>query len=118
MTNINYLGRSSILSHVNATLQGLPTIRACNASTILEQEFHDYQDMNTATDFLFQSTSIWFGVCLDVVCLLFIATVTYSFLILEMSMLDTNFTITLNIVSIFLIVFSNNITNSVGSTWC
>lgn len=82
-----FVGRSSILSHVNATIQGLSTVRACNASDILQKEFHEFQDHNTSCDFLFNCASTWFAVSLDIVCLLFIATVTYSFLLLEDSKL-------------------------------
>lgn len=89
-TKIISIGRSSILSHVNATLQGLSTVRVCEASEILKNEFYEFQDKNTSTDFLFHCSSTWFGICLNIICLLFIATVTYSFLLLEKSMLIVN----------------------------
>lgn len=73
-------GRSPIFSHMNATLQGLVTVRASNAATILEKEFHEFQDYNTSCWYLYMCASRWFALCLDVVCILFIAIVTYSFL--------------------------------------
>lgn len=82
-----FVGRSLILSHVNATIQGLSTVRACNACDILQKEFHEFQDHNTSCDFMFTCASSWFGASLDIVCLLFIAIVTYSFLLLEDSKL-------------------------------
>lgn len=68
---------------MNASLQGLSTIRAFNAEEMLEKEFHEFQDHNTSALYLFQCASRWFAVWLDVVCLLFITFVTYSFLILK-----------------------------------
>lgn len=65
---------------MNATLQGLPTIRAFNANTFLEKEFHEFQDFNTSCWYLFICASRWFALWLDIVCLMFIAFVTYSFL--------------------------------------
>lgn len=77
------LGHSPILSHVNATLQGLPTVRACDATEALEKEFHEFQDRNSSCNYLFSCASIWFAVWLDIICLLFTASVTYSFLLLQ-----------------------------------
>ena len=87
-------GRSPILSHVNATLQGLTTIRACNASKMLEKEFYAFQDHNTSCFFMSNSASRWLTLCLNFLSVLFIACVTYSFLILQNSkFLDSNFDI-------------------------
>lgn len=79
--SISTSGRSPIFSHMNATLQGLATIRAFNADKVLEKEFHEFQDHNTSCWYLFICASRWFALWLDLVCLLFIAFVTYSFLI-------------------------------------
>lgn len=76
---------SPIFSHLNATLQGLPTVRALNAGKVLEKEFHEFQDHSTSCTYLFFCASHWFSLSMDIVCLLFIASVTYSFLILESS---------------------------------
>ncbi len=75
-----YLGRSPIFSHVNATLQGLSTVRACNATKLLEKEFHAFQDYNTSCWFLFSCSSLWYAIWLDFTCFLYITCVTYSFL--------------------------------------
>ncbi|XP_031635556.1 multidrug resistance-associated protein 4-like [Contarinia nasturtii] len=80
---IEALSRSPIFSHMNATLQGLSTVRAFNASKILEKEFHEFQDYNTSCWYLFICSSRWFALWLDVVCLLFVTFVTYSFLLLS-----------------------------------
>lgn len=68
---------------MNASLQGSATIRAFNASGVLEKEFHEFQDHNTSTFYLYISATRWFAVSLDLLCLAFIAIVTYSFLLME-----------------------------------
>ncbi|XP_055326164.1 probable multidrug resistance-associated protein lethal(2)03659 [Sitodiplosis mosellana] len=80
---IEAMSRSPIYSHVNATLQGLSTVRAFNAENFLEKEFHDFQDFNTSCWYLFTSAGRWFAFWLDVVCLVYVAIVTYSFLIFD-----------------------------------
>lgn len=75
-----FTARSPIFSHMNATLQGLPTIRGFKAESILEKEFHDCQDHNTSSWFLFTYATRGFAVWLDVICVIYIGVVTYSFL--------------------------------------
>lgn len=79
------LAYSPIISHVNASLQGLSTIRAFNAGKMLEKEFHTFQDHSTSCTYLFSCANAWFSLFMDVVCLLFLASVTYGFLMLESS---------------------------------
>lgn len=68
---------------MNATIQGLPTIRAFNASKTLEKELHEIQDYNTSCIHLVLCSSRWFALSLDMVCVLYVACVTFSFLLLE-----------------------------------
>lgn len=78
----HFVGRSPIFSHVNATLQGSATVHAFNAGEILEKEFHEFQDHNTSSFYLFTCASRWFALSVDGVSLIFSIFVTYSFLIL------------------------------------
>ncbi|XP_055326333.1 ATP-binding cassette sub-family C member 4-like [Sitodiplosis mosellana] len=78
---IEALSRSPIFSHVNATIQGSSTVRAFNAEKFLENEFHEFQDFNTSCWYLFIGASRWFAFWLDLVCLLYVIVVTYSFLL-------------------------------------
>ncbi|KAJ8870929.1 hypothetical protein PR048_027231 [Dryococelus australis] len=74
--------RSPVFSHLNASLQGLSTIRAFSAQKILQQEFDNHQDLHSSAFYLFVSSGRAFGLYLDFVCQIFIACVTVSFLIM------------------------------------
>lgn len=113
MTFLFRLGRSPIFSHVNATLQGLTTVHACNASKMLEQEFHAFQDHNTSCTFLANSSSQWFAVSLDVISFLFSTFVTYSFLILP----SCKFTFQSKLTLVLTAIFLNTILKCSGSKW-
>ncbi|KAL2743664.1 putative multidrug resistance-associated protein lethal(2)03659 isoform X1 [Vespula maculifrons] len=74
--------RSPVFGHLNATLQGLPTIRSFDAGEILIKEFDNHQDLHSSAWFIFIASSRAFGFWLDVFCLVYIALVTLSFLIM------------------------------------
>lgn len=81
--SIVVLGRSPIFSHMNSTLQGLSTLRAFGADSIAEKEFHEFQNHNIACWYLSSCASRWVAIWLDMLCVLFITFVTYSFLLFE-----------------------------------
>ncbi|KAF5287553.1 hypothetical protein FQA39_LY15882 [Lamprigera yunnana] len=72
--------RSPVFAHLNASLQGLTTIRAFGAESILEKEFDNHQDLHSSAWYLFISTSRAFGFWLDIVCVMYIIGVTITFL--------------------------------------
>uniref|UniRef100_A0AAG5CQF6 Uncharacterized protein n=1 Tax=Anopheles atroparvus TaxID=41427 RepID=A0AAG5CQF6_ANOAO len=78
--------RSPIFSHASASFQGLSTIRAFGVEKILADEFDKHQDLNTSAWFLFLATTRAFAQWLELVCVLYIAIVTLSFLMVESSM--------------------------------
>uniref|UniRef100_A0A182YG78 ABC transmembrane type-1 domain-containing protein n=1 Tax=Anopheles stephensi TaxID=30069 RepID=A0A182YG78_ANOST len=75
--------RSPIFSHANASFQGLSTIRAFGVEKILADEFDKHQDLNTSAWYLFLATTRAFAQWLELVCVLYIAVVTLSFLMVE-----------------------------------
>lgn len=76
------LTRSPVFQHLNASLQGLTTIRAFRAQPILEKEFDNHQDLHSGAWYLFIASSRAFGFWLDVVCLIYITVVTISFFLM------------------------------------
>ncbi|KAJ2946364.1 hypothetical protein O0L34_g12402 [Tuta absoluta] len=74
--------RSPVFSHLNATLQGITTIRAFGAQEALIREFDNHQDLHSSAWYLFIASSRAFGFWLDLVCVVYIAVVTLSFLVL------------------------------------
>ncbi|XP_071648714.1 ATP-binding cassette sub-family C member 4 [Temnothorax longispinosus] len=77
--------RSPVFTHLNATLNGLTTIRAYCAQDILKHEFDKLQDTHTSTTYMYIVTSTAFGFFLDVFCFVFTSLVTFSFLVLNQS---------------------------------
>ncbi|XP_023313499.1 multidrug resistance-associated protein 4-like [Trichogramma pretiosum] len=75
--------RSPVFTHLTATLNGLTTIRACNAHEVLKKEFDNFQDTNTSAWYLAITTSTAFGFSLDLFCFIFTALVTFSFLLIQ-----------------------------------
>lgn len=76
--------RSPVFTHLNATLQGLTTIRAYGAQDILRAEFDKHQDLHSSAWFMYIASSSAFGFALDVLCFIFTGLVTFSFLITDM----------------------------------
>ncbi|XP_030767940.1 multidrug resistance-associated protein 4-like isoform X2 [Sitophilus oryzae] len=75
------IARSPVFAHLNATLQGLPTIRTNNAEKILVDEFDYLQDVHSSAWFMFLYTSRAFSLWLDWLTAVFIGVVTFSFVI-------------------------------------
>ncbi|KAH1024384.1 hypothetical protein HUJ05_003874 [Dendroctonus ponderosae] len=73
--------RSPVFTHLNATINGLTTIRAFEAQGILRDEFDKYQDGHTSAWFMFIAASSAFGLCMDMLCFVFITLITFSFLL-------------------------------------
>ncbi|EFA04157.2 ATP-binding cassette sub-family C member 4 [Tribolium castaneum] len=75
--------RAPVFSHVSASLYGLPTIRAASAQNMIIKEFDLLQDQHTGSWFMFIASSEAFGLYLDIISTVFLAIVTYQFLIFD-----------------------------------
>ncbi|KAK9680179.1 ABC transporter transmembrane region [Popillia japonica] len=75
--------RAPVFSHVSASLNGLTTIRSSKAQYMVSKEFDVLQDQHTASWYLFLITTETFGFYLDVICVIFLAVVTFQFLIFD-----------------------------------
>ncbi|XP_034236432.1 probable multidrug resistance-associated protein lethal(2)03659 [Thrips palmi] len=73
--------RSPVFSHMNASLNGLTTLRVTNMEVKLIEEFDHHQDLHSSAWYLFLATNRAFGYWLDQLCLVFITAVTFGFLI-------------------------------------
>lgn len=80
-----------MFSHTSASLDGITTIRASGAQFLLQKEFDIHQDLHTRAWFLLVATNTAFGFILDATSVLFLAIVTYSFLIADDGKYNNNY---------------------------
>ncbi|CAL8080013.1 unnamed protein product [Orchesella dallaii] len=80
--------KSPLFTHLTASVQGLTTIRASKRQNILIEQFDSMQDIHSAAWFLFISSNRWFGIWLEMISVLFLASVTFSFLRIAMSQMS------------------------------
>lgn len=78
-----FVAYSPLYSHANATIQGLPTVRAFRANGILYQEFHQLLDMNSEAYYLKICANRAFSFWLDMISLIYMSTVTLSFVVFD-----------------------------------
>lgn len=79
------LARSPVYSHANQTFQGLTTIRAMEAMPQMEKIFHMHQNINSSALFLYTSANRAFSFWTDLICVVYILAVTFSFLVINKS---------------------------------
>lgn len=75
--------RSPVVGYLNASLEGLSTIRAFHAQKLLSQEFDKHLDLYTSTSFTNRCCARAFGLALDTSCTIFIGVIAFYFLIFE-----------------------------------
>lgn len=77
------LAKSPVFSHLASSLDGITTIRALEAETVLSQEFDKHQDVHTAAWFLTIALRCGFGLWLDLISSLFITVTAFGFILLD-----------------------------------
>ncbi|CAH1981017.1 unnamed protein product [Acanthoscelides obtectus] len=75
--------KAPVFSHTSSTLYGLTTIRSSKAERIITKEFDTLQDQHTSTWFLYLASSEAFGFYLDMISTVFLAFVTFQFLVFQ-----------------------------------
>ncbi|XP_014221737.1 probable multidrug resistance-associated protein lethal(2)03659 [Trichogramma pretiosum] len=75
--------RSPVFTHLSATLNGISTIRAYQAQSILKLEFDKFQDVHTSSWYMFTATSMAYAFALDLFTFSFVTFITFSFLIFK-----------------------------------
>ncbi|CAK1546481.1 unnamed protein product [Leptosia nina] len=80
LKRIEAIARSQSLNHAAATVSGLATIRSTGEQQrTLAQEFDKLQDLHSSSWALVLTTNRAFGFWMDMVCCLYLGTVTFSF---------------------------------------
>ncbi|KAL0809379.1 hypothetical protein ABMA28_011577 [Loxostege sticticalis] len=83
LKRIEAIARSQSLNHAAATVNGLTTIRSTREQQrTLAREFDKLQDLHSSSWTLVLSTARAFGWWMDMLCCLFLASVTFSFFLM------------------------------------
>ncbi|XP_011705823.1 PREDICTED: probable multidrug resistance-associated protein lethal(2)03659, partial [Wasmannia auropunctata] len=82
---LNDVTKSPLFSHVNATLNGLPTIRSSGVETekMIRKQFDLLQDRHSGTWYLFLSCSSSFGIFTNLIMCLFLACICFSLILVN-----------------------------------
>lgn len=76
-----HAAKSPVFTHISATLYGIVTVRAFQAQNILQDEFENHQDLNTAVFFMFNAVNNGIGmIAFDLIVYIFVGCILYFFL--------------------------------------
>lgn len=85
------IGRSAIISHTNATISGLSTIRATNSKHVLINELNELQNQNTSVCFTFKAATRAIAFWLELICVCYMAIAIAIFLTFQNRNYSANF---------------------------
>lgn len=68
---------------MNATIQGITTVRAFGVQQLMKNQFDNYQNKHTSAYYTFVCCARSFGFWIDAISTVYIIVVTYSFLLLD-----------------------------------
>ncbi|VVC32373.1 Hypothetical protein CINCED_3A009972 [Cinara cedri] len=72
--------RSPIYGHMTSSMEGLITIRAHKTENVLIKEFDKRQDSHSSAWYMFIALNEGFGVWLDIICVVYMSIITFTFL--------------------------------------
>nr|CAI5863362.1 unnamed protein product [Callosobruchus analis] len=82
--------KSPVFTHVSSTISGLVTIRTCQIENTLIQQFEDHQDVNTSAWWMIGALQAGLGIWIDAICVLFIACISFTFIIVQSASKQTS----------------------------
>ncbi|XP_057653032.1 ATP-binding cassette subfamily C member 4-like isoform X7 [Diorhabda carinulata] len=75
--------KSPMISHITSSINGIVTIRASKAESMLTDKFDVHQNLHTSASYLKISSVSAFGLWLDLICVIQLTVIILSFLILH-----------------------------------
>ncbi|KAL1506389.1 hypothetical protein ABEB36_005762 [Hypothenemus hampei] len=67
--------RSPLIGHLNATMEGITTIRACNSQKLLVEEFDRHQDLYTSAHYMSFCVRRSFGFFMEILSTMYVTTI-------------------------------------------
>ncbi|KAJ3656703.1 hypothetical protein Zmor_015754 [Zophobas morio] len=83
LERLHVISRSPLTGHLNATLEGLTTIRASNTQEIVIHEFHRHHDLFTSALFMVITNFIALGVFLQYISTIFTGLIIFQCLLTD-----------------------------------
>lgn len=77
--------RSPLVGHINSCVDGLSTIRACNAHEIVHKEFDKHQDLYSSATLMERLVFVAFAFYMDFISALFTIAIVARFLFFDHS---------------------------------